>query len=46
MSKQYEQLVASVVKGVGGAENITAARPCPARAWSRHFWPSWLLSIW
>ncbi len=31
MSKQYEQLAASVVKGVGGAENITAARHCQTR---------------
>ena len=31
MSKQYEQLAADVVKGVGGPENITAARHCQTR---------------
>ena len=31
MSKQYEQLAAGVVKGVGGPENITAARHCQTR---------------
>lgn len=31
MSKQYEQLAAAVVRGVGGAENITAARHCQTR---------------